>query len=146
MDDGRQCIDGIAVQENVKLHEARLAIVGKLVVERGITARRRFQAIKVVVDDLAQRDVVDDHDAVRIEVVHTLERAALFLRDFHDGADIVLRHDDRRFDKRLLDEVDLRRRRKLRRIVDLEHRPVRLVDVVDDGGRRRDELHAVLAL
>ena len=90
--------------------------------------------------------MVRDHDTVRIEIVHALELAALVLRDLHDGTDEIVRHDDRRLDVRLLDVLDLRLRRQLGRIADLDHRAVRLVDVVDDGRCRRDELKVVLAL
>ena len=146
MHDGRERVDGVAVQEDVDLDELRRLVVGELVVERCIAARRRFQAVKIVEDDFVERDVVDDHDAVRVEVVHALVLAALVLRNLHDCADVVVRHDDRRLDIRLFHVLDFRRGRQLGRIADLHHRPVRLVDVIDDRRRRRDELEIVLAL
>ena len=146
MDNGRERIDRIAVQEDVDLDELRLLVVRELVVKRSVAARRRFQTVEVVEDNLVERDVVRDHDAVRVKVVHALELAALVLRDLHDGTDEIVRHNDRGLDVRLLDVLDLRLRRQFGRVADLDHRTVRLVDVIDDGRCRRDELEVVLAL
>ena len=62
------------------------------------------------------------------------------------GPDVLLRHQDRRGDDRLADLLDPRQIGQLRRILDLEHGAVAHQDLVDDGRRRRDEVHVVLAL
>ena len=90
--------------------------------------------------------MVDQHDAVRVEIVHALVFAALVLGDLHDRADVIVRHDDRRFDERLLDEVDVLRRRQLCRIVHGNHFARRRMHMVNDAGRCGDQLQMILAL
>ena len=79
MNDGRERIHGVAVEEDVELDKIAGLVVDQLVVEGGVAARGGFQPVEVVVEDLVQRDVVDDGDTRRVEVVHGLEYAAFFL-------------------------------------------------------------------
>ena len=64
MDDDRQRVDRLAVDQDVHQHEVALAVVVDLVVEAGIAAADRFQPVVEIEHDLVQRQAVDQHRAV----------------------------------------------------------------------------------
>ncbi|CDN46190.1 hypothetical protein BN871_LI_00040 [Paenibacillus sp. P22] len=144
-DDG-QGVDRLAVQHDIHLHQLGLAVAGQLVVEGSVPLRAGFQLVEEVVDDLRKRNLVRNGDAVRIQVLHVHEFAALVLAQLHDGADKVVRHDDGGLDIRLLDMLDLADLRVVGRIVDAEHLAARKRHGIDDARRRRDEVDVELAL
>ena len=72
--------------------------------------------------------------------------AALLVAQRHDGAKVVLRHENGGGDDRLADFLDLRQFRQLGRIFHLQHGAVAQDDFVDDGRRRGDQVLVELAL
>ena len=52
--------------------------------------------VKVIEDDLVQGNVIGNHDAVRVEIVHAFVLAALLLGNLHHGAHVIVGHDDGR--------------------------------------------------
>ena len=119
MHNRRQRIHRVAVQEDIHLHELRLLIIRQFIIQRSITLGRRFQAVKVVKNDFIERNMIGNHDAVGIEIVHVLEHAPLVLRNLHDCADKIIGHNHRRLDKRFLNMLNLRLRRQFCRIADV---------------------------
>ena len=146
MDDERQRVDHLAVEHDVELDEVALLVAHQLVVERRVAARAGLQRVKEIVNDLVERQLVVDVDAVGVEILHVLEHAAALLTKLHDVADKLARRIDVRVRDRLLGELDQRRVRVIRRVVDRKHGAVGFRDVVDDAWRGRDEVEVVLAL
>ena len=60
MDDQRQRVHGVAVDEDVQLHERRFPVAGHVVVERRVAARDDLQLVVEVEDDLVERQLVGD--------------------------------------------------------------------------------------
>ena len=63
VDDDREGVDGLAVDEDVELHEARGLVAGERVVEAGVALGARLQLVVVVDEDLGQRHVVLEQHA-----------------------------------------------------------------------------------
>src|SRR5690606_29201104 len=91
-----------------------------------------------------ERDRVLDLDPVLTEVVHAEEGAAAALAELHDHADIVLRGEDRGLHDVLTDALDLSRG-KLARVRDCDGLLVVGRDLIDDAGRRRNDVEVELA-
>ncbi len=89
-DDG-QGIDLLAVEQNVHLDHVRGAVLLELVVHRGIATADRFELVEEVEHDLAQRQLVSEHDLAAV-VGHVDLHAALLVGQRHHRADVVLRH------------------------------------------------------
>ena len=51
--------------------------------------------------------MINQHDPVHIKIIHALIFAAFILGYLHHRADIIVRHDDRRFDIRFLQMINL---------------------------------------
>ena len=73
-------------------------------------------------------------------------RAALFLAQGDDVADVIRRREDVGEDDRLADFLDLVDRRQLGRVVQRQHGAVGLQHFVDHGRRGGDQVEVVLAL
>ena len=146
MHDGRERVDGDAVEQDVDLGEVGAAIAGRLVVEARVSAGAGLQLVEVVEHDLGQREVVDELDPVLGQVLHLLHLAAARLRELHERADVLRRRQHRDPDVRLLDRLDLVRRGHRRRVVDDLDAAVGQVGEVLDVRGRGDEVDAVLAL
>ena len=58
MDDCRQCIQRLAVDQNVQLHKVGFAIAGELVIQRGVTAGDGLQFIEKIEDDFRKREFI----------------------------------------------------------------------------------------
>ena len=117
----------------------------EVVVERRVPARARLELVVVVEDDLRERQLVREVDALGREVLEFVERAAALVVELHDSADVLLRDDDRGGDVRLLDLLDLAR--ELRRVVHLDPLGVvLLLDAVRDVRRGDEEVEIELAL
>jgi hypothetical protein len=54
VDDHREAVDAVAVDQEVELDEVALAVVVELVVEAGVAAADRLQPVVEVVDDLVE--------------------------------------------------------------------------------------------
>ena len=137
---------GHAVEQHVDLGELGAPVAGGLVVEAGVPTGARLQLVEEVEHDLGQRDVVDELDPVLGEVLHLLHLAPARLREVHERADVLRRREHRDRDVRLLDRLDLIRRRQRRRVVDDLDPAVGQVGEVFDVRRGGDEVDVVLAL
>ena len=144
--DERQRLDGLAVHEDLHLHEAILAVRGDLVVHRAVAARHRLQLVVEVVDDLGERDLVLQDLPRLADHLLRLEDAAAGLRELHQVADVLVRADDLDLDDRLEDALDARSVGEVGGIVDLDLRAVVEVDLVRHRRRRLHDRHAALAL
>ena len=117
--DQRERVDAVAVDQDVELHEIARAILDELVIERRVAARHRFQPVEEIHHDFVQRQLVGEHHLAP-EVLHVLLRAALLRAQRDHGADVLLRHEDRRLDHRLAHFLDERRVGQARRVLDLD--------------------------
>src|SRR5688500_15936765 len=94
VDDHGKGIDRVAVDQHVEPDEVARAIFEHLVVEAGIAAADRLQAVEEVEDDLAERKFPVELDARRVEVCHVLVHAAPLRPERHDRPDVLGgRHD-----------------------------------------------------
>ena len=133
MDDDRQGIHQVAIEQQVQPDQGRGAVFQEVVVEGGVSAADRFQPVVEVEDDLRQRQFVLQGDPGRVEVFHGLVDATPVPGQFHDIADVVVRDDDLGLDERLFHGVDVRGIRHVGRVVHHEHFA---------GGGRDPVLHA----
>src|SRR3546814_7258167 len=67
---------------------------GRLVVEARVSLRAALELVEEVADDLAERHVVAQLDAVLGEVVHAQEGSTARLAQLHDRADVILGEQD----------------------------------------------------
>src|SRR5262249_42239922 len=75
-EDERQRIDRFAPDQDVDADERALLVAREVVVEARVAARARLQLVVVVEDDLGERQVVRQVDALLREVLHVIEAAA----------------------------------------------------------------------
>src|SRR5213592_2897097 len=106
MDDDRERVHRLAVEQHVELDELGRAVLEELVVERCIATGDRLQLVVEVEDDLGEREFPAELDARRVHVMHALVHAAPLLAQLHDAADVLGRRHDPRLDVRFLDVVD----------------------------------------
>ena len=64
MDDQRERVDRLAADEDVHADELARAEADEVVVEARVAARARLQLVVVVEDDLGERQLVDEQDAL----------------------------------------------------------------------------------
>ena len=79
MDDGREGIDWVAIEQDVDLYQVRELLAGLLIVQRGVALGAGLEHIEEVEDDFAERHGVAQLHAVLGEVVHAAHLAALGL-------------------------------------------------------------------
>ncbi len=101
MCDQGQRIHGLSRDEHVELDQVALAEPDHLVIHGGVALGTRLQLVVEVVNDLAQRDLVLQHDPVARPVLEVLEGAAALLAQLHHRADVRGRHDDGQLHVRL---------------------------------------------
>ena len=118
VDDEREGIDGLAVDEDVDLGEVRRPVAELLVVHRGVALAAALELVEVVDDELRERHLEMEDDPGRVEVLHVDERPAAVRRELHQRADVLARRDDAELDPGLLDLLDVGRVREERRVVD----------------------------
>ena len=120
MDEHRERIDRVTREQDVELDERSGPHADELVVQGRVAAGARLQLVEEVEDDLGQRQVVGELDAVGAQVVHAGVVAAALLAELHDLADVLLRREDRSADVGLADLGDARRVGHVARRVDLD--------------------------
>src|SRR5471030_783873 len=143
-DDGQR-VDFFAVDQHVDLDHVGGAVFLELVVHRRIAARGGFELVEEVQHDLAHRHFIDQLDLAAV-VAHVQLHAALADAQRDHRADVFLRHVQVDGDDGLADFLDARRVRHARWIVHLQHGAVAHDHFVDDGRRRRDQVHVEFAL
>src|SRR5690606_11016936 len=145
MNDHRHRVDPLLVDQDVELDERRGIETQELIIERRIAAAHRLQPIEEIENDLRERQLELERD-LAAQVLELPLRAALLDAKLHHRAEIVLRHENARENDRLANLLDLRRRRELRRVLDLLDLALGRLDLVDHSGRGRDQREPVLAL
>src|SRR5713101_3084674 len=144
--DQRQGVDRVAGDQHVELDQLALAEPDHLVVHRGVALRAGLQLVVEVVNDLAQRNLILEHDTVARPVLQLLEHAAPILTELHHRTDVSGRNDDRKLHERLGYGLDRGGGGKQSRVVDFDRVASLQLHAVLDGGCRRDELQLELAL
>ena len=110
-----------------------------LVVKAGIAAADGFQPVVEIEHHLVQRQLIDHHGAVA-SIGKVVLPAAPVLAKLEHGAEIFVGHQDGRLDPGLFDALDLHHIGHVGRVVQLDHLPVRHVDVVDHARRGGDKV------
>src|ERR1041385_5697153 len=105
VDDHRERVHGVAVEQHVQLDEVRRPVLQELVVQRGVAARDRLQLVVEIEDDFGERELPGEVHAGRVHVVHAPVYPAALLTQLHDRADVFRRRDDPRLYVRLLDAL-----------------------------------------
>ena len=144
VDDQAERVDRLAGEEDVDPDELARLEAEHVVVEAGIALRPALQLVVVVVDDLREREVEDEEHALLAQILQVVEAAAALVVQLHDGADVLLGHDRRRPDVRLLDGLDLAAASR----PGCAPRPPRLPSehAVGDVRRRHEQVEVELAL
>src|SRR6266481_6370576 len=106
MHDYRKRVDHLAINPYVQFNQRAGPEVQKLVVQRRIAPAHRFQAIIKVEDDLGERQLVVQDDALLAEVTQIALEAAAIFAELHHGAQVLLGHVDRCEDEGFLDRLD----------------------------------------
>src|SRR5260370_119349 len=132
-------VHGLALQQDVDLHQVGLLLTGGLVVQRGITAGAGLELVEEVEDDLRERHGVADLHPVGGQVLHPEQRAAPALAQLHDRADVLTGRQQRGPDHGLEDLADL----AVRELARVRHNQLgarlchHAVDHVRPGGDQR---------
>ena len=146
MDELRQGVDLLGIDEDVHLHRVAQAIVQHLVVERAVPLGHRLQPVVEVEEDLGQGDLACDFHPTRGEVAEGGVYPAPLAAQLHHSPEVALGGHDRRLDVRLEHLLDRGRVRVEGRVVDedlgavVEHHPVA------DRRRGQDQREVVLPL
>ena len=74
VDDEREGVDRLAVDEDVELDQLRGAVADLLVVHRGVALGAALELVVEVDDELGERHLEGHEDARRVEVFHVEER------------------------------------------------------------------------
>ena len=123
MDQHRQGVDRLGIDEDRHLDEVARAIIGDRIIEARVALGDRLQPVIEVEHDFVERQFVDHHGALA-DIIEIDLNAAPVLAEFQDRAEIIVRGKDRRPDPGLLDLGDLDDIGHVGRIVQLD---VRLV-------------------
>src|SRR6202167_626187 len=145
MHDYRKRVDHLAVDPYIQFNQRAGPEVKKLVIERRVTAAHRFQAIVKIEDDLGQRQLVVQDNALLAEVAQVALEAAAILAQLHHGAQILLGHVDRCEDERLLARLDRVLVGQMRGIVHRREPTGNSAHLVGDRRRGHDQADAELA-
>src|SRR5207244_1959028 len=146
VDNKRQGIHALAVQQDIDFHQLGWLVADDLIVERCIALCLGLQSVIEVEHDLAERHLVNKHDPGRIQIGQTLLRAAALLAQGQEVADIGLRRDERRLNVRLLEVLDRGGLRQLCRVINVQGLAFGGSDLVHHRRRRTDQLQRKLAL
>ncbi|MNQ87058.1 hypothetical protein D3C85_1022680 [compost metagenome] len=144
VDQHRQGVDRLGVDQDAHLDQVADLVVGDLVVERGIALRDRLQAVVEVEDDLVQRQLID-HQGAAADVGQLDLGAAAVLTQLDHAAQVFVGGQDGGLDPRLADGLDLHHVGQVGRVVQVDLAPVAQADLVDDRGGRRDQVQVELA-
>src|SRR6478672_6602605 len=145
MDDGGKRIDGLAVYQQIELHQFRGTITGVLVIHRAVAAGNALNLIVEVDENFVQRQLAVEHDAPGVERLGVVHQTALFQDELEDVADVFVRAKNVGFHDRLADFIDDARVGQMRRVIDQESFAARGQNFVDHAWGSRDDIHVVLA-
>src|SRR4029453_10575232 len=85
VDDARERVDGLPVQEDVDPDQVRRLVPDRIVVERGGPAGLGLQLVEEVEDDLREGELVVDLGALGRQVLHVRQLAAAGLAELENG-------------------------------------------------------------
>ena len=141
----RECVDGLAANENVELDQIGFAITSEMIVERSVAARNAFQPVVKIENDFVERQFVGEHDARGREIFEILLHATLFGAELEDRPDGIVGSDNHGGENRLLNAGDLRGWRKFCGTVDFDDFFRGGGDAVANAGRSSNEIDAEFA-
>src|SRR6185437_14589379 len=144
IDDDGERIDWIAIDEDRHLHEVAFLIALDVIVEAGIAAGNRFQAVVEIEYHFVERQLVDQHRARAGIGEFDLATTAVFAKLKH-RTQIFVGYENGGFDPRLFDEFYACDIGHVGRVVQLLHRAVVHVQTVNDAGRRGDKVEIEFA-
>ena len=145
MDDDGQRIDLFAIEQDVHLHHVGGAVLLELVVHGGVAARHGLELVEEVQHDLAQRQLVGQHDLPAV-VGHVQLHATLLVGQCHHRAHIFLRHVQMHRDDGLADLLDTPLLWHLGGVLHHDDFAVTLDHLVHHAGRGGDQVLVELAL
>ena len=88
MNDKGERIDHLAADHDVQLNQLGWLVAGQLIVKGSIAFGTGFERIEEVVDNLVERQLIVNFDAVGVQILGVLVDAAALLTQLHDGADV----------------------------------------------------------
>jgi hypothetical protein len=142
----RERVHRLARHQHVQPHHGRNAVAGEVVIERGVAARTRFQAVVEIEHDFVERHLVSEHHAAAADVFELLLRAALLFEQLEDAAQVFFARDHHGVDDGLFDLFDLGGVGELGGVIDLEHFAGRGGDAIAHARRGGDQVDIELAL
>ena len=145
VDDHRQRIHRLGVDQDRQLHQIAFAVVIDVIIETRIAAAHGFQAVIKVEHHFVQRQAVFHQRAIAGIGQVDLPPAPVFTK-FQHRPQIFVRHQNRRGNPRFLDLFDPHHIRHIRRIVQFYSVPIRHVNMIDHRRRRRDQIEIELPL
>src|SRR5271168_3094362 len=89
MHDNRKRVHHLAIDPNIQFNQRAGPEVQKLVVERGVAAAHRFEPIVKVEDNLGQRQLIVQDDALLAEEPQVALDSAAVLAQLHHGAQVL---------------------------------------------------------
>src|SRR5207245_2452386 len=145
VDDSGQRIRGIAIDEDIELHQVSRAHGFGFVVERGIATRHRLQAVVKIRDDLGQRQLVMQQGSAGVEILGIQIYPAPFVEQLHNTANIFGRHKHLGGQDGLTDFRDRIGGREGSRVLYIHYGAIVLDHFVAHVGHGSDDLKVMLA-
>ena len=105
MNQGRQGVDGVAVEHNINLDQVRSFVARGVVVKRSVSTRNRLKTVIKVKDNLGKGHFKVQLHTVCSQVALTGNDSPLVDAQGHNPANIVRLGNDLRLNKGLLDAV-----------------------------------------
>ena len=146
MNNGRQSIHRFTIHKDIQLNQLCRLIIRQLIIERSIASGGGFQLIKIIIDYFTERNMINYHNPVHIQIVHALELTALILGNLHNSAHEILWHDYRGLNEWLLNMINGSRVRQVGRIIHRYHFPVSLKYVINNTWSGCYKLQIILTL
>ena len=144
MDDKRQRIDDLAVQQYIQLYQLGFHVVAQLIVEGRIATGTGFQHIEEIVNDLIQRQYIVERYTGIVQVLHIHKHATAVLTEFHNISHEVCRCQNFRLDHRLFRLGNYCRVGIIGGVVDILHLAVCQCDTVNNRRRCGNQIQVVL--
>ena len=141
----RQRVHGFVVHQNLHFDQIVLTVANHLVIERGIALGHRFQTVVEVEHDLVQRQVVNNH-GTGAGIGQVQLDAATILTEFQHVPQIFVGHHDGRLDPRFFNMVHMCQIGHVCGVVQLFHRAVFHVQVINHRRRRGDQVQIIFTL
>ena len=130
VDDHGQRIHRFVIDQDGHFHQIAFFVFLDVIIEAGIAARHAFQPVIEIEHHFIQRQQVDHHGAIAGIGQFDLPSAPVFAQ-FQNAAEIFVRHQDGRLDPGFFDMIDIGHIGHIGGIVQLLHRAVIHIDVID---------------